>query len=215
VAAVLRGGCQALEGERHLPQLTSPEPLTDAFGGSPRQTEIDVPPELLADLHEPRLIITPNYVGSDRRVSGARRPHRRGFGPSVRLIEVVVIIMATVVAVVPLTLLASHAAVAVSSPPQSSTPQSSSLRADRASSQPRSGRALRGRSARVGPRARPAHEKLAAAATATCAATGGAPLSQRCSRRQAASERHAQRALRHTARVRQRKLAKAAAIRSD
>jgi hypothetical protein len=77
--------------------------------------DVYVAPELLADLYEPRLVITPDYVGRDRRFDPARRrPAAVRDGhlshPSVaQLLVMGLVAMVTAAVVVPLTLLVSHA----------------------------------------------------------------------------------------------------------
>ena len=84
----------------------------DRSGERPRGT--DLPEELLADLYALSLIITPDYVGRDRRTRSVRHhPDRRGAsgrrdpgdpgdakasspGPSLRWVEVLVIVVSTV-----------------------------------------------------------------------------------------------------------------------
>lgn len=74
--------------------------------------EVYVPPSLLADLHAPDLVITPRYVGPERRL-WSRLPVGAAPSPpddrrSLRLMEAVVIVLVSVALAVPLTLLASH-----------------------------------------------------------------------------------------------------------
>lgn len=80
----------------------------------PTPTDIVVPPQLLADLDAYPLIITADYVGVDRRAPGVRhRRDRAGTGPSLRGLEILIVVVATMAVVIPLTLLASsHAGVA-------------------------------------------------------------------------------------------------------
>jgi hypothetical protein len=82
-----------------------------ATAGSERLREVYVPPEMLSDLHDPRLVITPDYVGRDRRRPGIGRGRpARGGRPSLRLRDVVTVALVTAAAVVPLTLIASQQA---------------------------------------------------------------------------------------------------------
>jgi hypothetical protein len=80
--------------------------------------EIYLPPGLLDDLHDPSLVITPAYVGPERRIRSRRSPRhrpdraRRRPGRWLRVSEVVAVIVATVAAVVPLSLIVAHAPMA-------------------------------------------------------------------------------------------------------
>jgi hypothetical protein len=80
--------------------------------------EIYLPPGLLDDLHDPSLVITSAYVGPERRVRSRRSPRdrsdraRRRPGRWLRTSEVVAVIVATVAAVVPLSLIVAHAPMA-------------------------------------------------------------------------------------------------------
>jgi len=76
----------------------------------PLRPEIDLPPELLADLNDPRLIITPDYIGIDRRRSGGW-PKCVARAPKVglRMRQIVVTALITTTAVIPLTLVATGA----------------------------------------------------------------------------------------------------------
>jgi hypothetical protein len=88
-----------------------------------RAVDIYLPPGLLDDLHDPNLIITPGYVGPERRDPAQRhRSYRSRRGPrrpgrGLRLIETAAVVLATVVAAVPLTLIASHSMVGASAAP--------------------------------------------------------------------------------------------------
>ncbi|MGO8871939.1 MAG: hypothetical protein ACLQPH_11170 [Acidimicrobiales bacterium] len=79
--------------------------------------DVCLPPELLADLHEPRLIITPDYVGRDRRRPGWRgRRTALWPGPSLRARQALAVALVTTAAVVPLTLIASPAPISPTAP---------------------------------------------------------------------------------------------------
>jgi hypothetical protein len=110
------------------------------------QRELPVPAGLLSDLHDPRLIITAEYVGPDRRLVDRRewrslereRSRYRAWPPartlpeggvgtprvkgtiSFRLRHLVAAVLLTAVTVVPLTVLVSHRA-APTVPPASPT----------------------------------------------------------------------------------------------
>ncbi len=97
-----------------------------------------MPPALLDDLHSPDLVITPRYVGPERRLaprhhwddsllpgptrSGGQRSHARR---SLRWYQGVALVAVTVALVVPLTLFASHQA----SPATPTRPPATSLAA--------------------------------------------------------------------------------------
>ncbi len=93
--------------------------------------EVVIPEDMLADLHHPRLVITDEYVGPDRRTldRGQRRTHRRDEQrrrewhpgsafppdrtdrpPGSRTTLVVAAVVATTATVAPLTLLLAHLA---------------------------------------------------------------------------------------------------------
>lgn len=80
--------------------------------------EIFLPPGLLDDLHDPSLVITSAYVGPERRnryrPSRRYRPDRarRRPGRGLRVSQVVVVMVATAAAVVPLSLIVAHAPMA-------------------------------------------------------------------------------------------------------
>jgi hypothetical protein len=92
--------------------------LGGGIDGSGRAIEVFVSPQLLADLHHPRLVIAPDYVGPDRRRPqpprwGAVRhldpaAPRRSADRSRGWRQVLVTVVATVAAVVPLTLIVAH-----------------------------------------------------------------------------------------------------------
>jgi hypothetical protein len=85
--------------------------------------DIYLPPGLLDDLHDPSLIITSGYVGPERRDWAQRhRIHRFKRAPGrpgrgLRLIQTVALVLATVAAAVPLTLVASHSMLEASAAP--------------------------------------------------------------------------------------------------
>jgi len=94
----------------------------------PGDVEVIVPPDLLADLHDPTLIITSGYVGPER-----RRTDRGAGGhtapPSVApgaqwLRRILHIVMMTLIVVVPLTWIAARStpAATTATPPPSASP---------------------------------------------------------------------------------------------
>jgi hypothetical protein len=62
----------------------------------------DVPAELVADLHEPHLVVTAEYVGTDPRPRRRAGPRRHSFG------RTLLVAFVTAAAVAPLTLALSH-----------------------------------------------------------------------------------------------------------
>ncbi len=99
------------------------ESVGGRVGGSFRKAEVRMPPELLADLYEPHLIITADYVGPDPRYvewdrplheAGAGAPLRHAF--SARKLEILVVVLVTVSVVVPITVVASQAVLGAPSP---------------------------------------------------------------------------------------------------
>ena len=102
---------------------------------------VEGPEDLLADLYHQPLIITPGYVGRDRRIStvphspdrrrghppdGGDRRDRTAPGPSLRTLEILVVVVSTILVAVPLALMASRAPIlGISSHPASPTPASS------------------------------------------------------------------------------------------
>ena len=94
---------------------TTASALLGSPPGSGHALEVYVPPELLVDLHAPDLVITPGYIGPERRAwsrlaVGATSSHRSGKGGhrSLRLVEALVIVLASVALSVPVTLVVSH-----------------------------------------------------------------------------------------------------------
>jgi hypothetical protein len=98
--------------------ISAAELLGGGIDGSGRAIDVFVSPQLLADLHDPRLVIAPDYVGPDRRRPqpprmGAvrhldRSVPRRSVDRTPGWRQVLVTVLATVAAVVPLTLIAAH-----------------------------------------------------------------------------------------------------------
>ncbi len=81
----------------------------------PEDTEVVITPDLVADLHDPTLVITHDYVGPDRRRSDRSAPPRRDAPGWLRRTRTVVLL--TVAVVVPLTLVSVR-----SVPPAASEP---------------------------------------------------------------------------------------------
>jgi hypothetical protein len=197
-----------------------PEPVT-AYGllaGGRRTTfepsEVHVPHELLSDLDVYPLIITPDYIGPDRRTTVRHYPDRPRPGRSLRGLEVLVIMVITMAVAIPLTLMTSHASAAGKSsrPPASSqakasaSPGFATLSMDRrAASKDRVAASQRLRAARQATRAR-----LAAQRRASQAATA----LRRAGRARSAQIRRARRAEYRAALSRQRRVARAARVRT-
>jgi hypothetical protein len=72
---------------------------------------VHVSSEMVADLHEPRLVISPGYVGRERRHLPVRLTPPATTRPSIhRWAQAVVVALVTAAAVVPLTLMVAHGA---------------------------------------------------------------------------------------------------------
>jgi hypothetical protein len=103
-------------------------PEADRTGSGP-QDEVAIPEGMLADLHYPRLIITDEYVGPDRRTMdrGQRRRQQRdeqwrrtwdpgsdlppghpGGASGLRTGQVVAVVLLTAATVAPVTLIVTH-----------------------------------------------------------------------------------------------------------
>jgi hypothetical protein len=159
-----------------------------------------VAPELIADLYEPHLIITADYVGPDPRYVEWDRPRREAAAGaplrqacSARMLEITVVVLVTVAVAVPITLIASQAVRGAPSPRPTirviSAPASSAPHASPA-----------GRSANpVSP------NSSGATAVAYRVTTGRSALGtndRRAQRAQIAANRRAERIARHAARAR-------------
>ena len=107
--SVLRGRGQVLDGDTGLAPVSAHELLAGTTGDRTVVPVVHVSPEMVADLHEPRLVISPEYVGRDRRQGPVRwvpsAPDRRS---GRRWAQAVVVALVTTVAVVPLTLMVAH-----------------------------------------------------------------------------------------------------------
>jgi hypothetical protein len=159
-----------------------------------------MPPELLADLYQPHLIITADYVGPDpryvewdrpRREEAAGAPLRHAF--SARMLEILVVVVVTVAVVVPITLVASQAVRGAPSPrpttriisaPPSSAPHTAPV----------------GRSTNPAPPNSSGATPVAAGAAPGPNAQGA--NDRRAVRAQSAADRRAERVARHAARAR-------------
>ena len=197
-----RGGRRALErASRHEP-VSAHGLLGGDSVGTVSDLEVYVPPELLADLHEPRLVITPGYIGRDRRrpVPWRWRVRRQ---PKSRLALVVMVALITSATVVPLTLARTPRAVSASAPHP--------VRAH--SPGPGTGLARAPRTRRERP-ARPARSHAAGSParstpSAGCDPSAGSALSPSCLRRQQVSQRQDAHAALRASRSEERSTARA------
>ncbi len=210
----MRGGRRAHGAVTHASATTAYELLADDGDRQVSAPETDLPEDLLADLYHHPLIITPDYVGRDRRTRSVRHhPERRrasgrrdsgdpgdarasGPVPSLRWIEVLVIVVSTILVAVPLTLMGSHAPAAGTSnhsptpDAATSTPGAGALAVQRpAGSTP-------SRQARAATRARSARQSSARRAAALRRREASAlharrASSQRAARRAAVARRQA------------------------
>jgi hypothetical protein len=173
--------------------------------GAPCNAEVRMSPELLADLYEPHLIISADYVGPDpryvewdrpRREAAAGAPLRHAF--SDRMLEILAVVLVTVAVVVPITLVASQGVRGAPSPqpttrivsaPPSSAPPSSAPHATP-----------------VGRSANPTSPNSSGATPVAAGAATGASAQgandRRAERAQSAADRRAERIARHAARAR-------------
>ncbi len=214
VAAVLRGGQTTVDRDGQTPVKTAHRLLTQRIDGSTLPSEVAVHPDLLADLHEPGLIITPDYVGRDRRLAGLRPDRnggrRRSSGPSVRFVHLVLAVVATTIAVIPLTLLASDALGAAPSAGQASAHPAAFSSAIRTATQRRRAE-TRSRAAKRATEARLQRASGAASRpAAACATSAVAPSTRLCTRLEAGAGRRAQRLMRQAVRAERRQAAKPA-----
>jgi hypothetical protein len=189
-----------------------------------RRVDVVVSPELVADLHRPGLIISPAFLGPDRRSPVGWHPPVTPPPARRRLLEIAAVAAVTVAAVVPLTLMVSHPAVA-SLPASSPGPAAvGATSAARVPGHPGRGRHLLRRhvgaagpaathAAPVGPATTPRAAVPAAAhpapvrtlASGQAGAASGLQATRhaaRARRRAAARERHLYRALAHALRHR-------------
>jgi hypothetical protein len=196
-----RGGRRALEGASRGEPVSAHGLLGGDSVGTVSDLELYVPPEMLADLHEPRLVITPGYIGRDR-----RRPAPPQWGgprqPTSRLALVVMVALVTSATVVPLTLaLAPRGVSATATHPARA--HESGPRTDLTRSRTRKERPARpARSHAAGSAAR-------STASADCDQSAVSALSPICLRRQQASQRQAARAALRASRSEERSAARA------
>jgi hypothetical protein len=116
VVSLLRGEGPELDREAGVPPVSAHGLLATIDEPTVRPV-VHVSPEMVADLHEPRLIISPDYVGRDRRhglvFRGPDAPARR---TTHRMAQAVVVALVTTAAMVPLTLMVAHDAPAPTGP---------------------------------------------------------------------------------------------------
>ena len=217
--SLLRGGRRALDEEGPVAPITVCGLLGPADVAT-GQLDVYVPPSWLADLHDPRLIITPDFVGRDRRFghrpppsssrSGvAPPPPSTGRGSSLRFHQLIAVVVATVALAVPLTLMASH-------PSSGSAPVQHPLRVARpvAATDVAAARgparatgtdeAQVRRLARQQARTTDRRGSVAMAASTTAMALSPGCDTARCTRQRVAADRRAQRGAREAARAARR-----------
>jgi hypothetical protein len=194
VVSVLRGEGQELDGPAGVTPVSAHSLLAGTIDRPTVWPVVHVPPEMVADLHEPRLIISPDYVGRDRRHGIVHRqplaPPRRS---THRLAQAVIVALVTTAAVVPLTLMVAHQAPTATGPG----------RATRAQVHPAT-------TART-PRVRPARASIASSA-GTAARQGRSTdrAAAQSARAAAAADQRAARTARASNRAEQRSAAQAA-----
>jgi hypothetical protein len=161
VGHAVHTGHTALVGAGTDQPLSAADMLARPESSSAGEVDVYVSTELLADLHAPRLVVTPEYVGPERRhriratvidPPASWSPPRVDRGWSVRLLEIVVVAAVTVAVAVPLTLMATRGTMPTHPVPVATAVQSSTVgtaaHAARAAS---SGAARLARVARTGP----------------------------------------------------------------
>lgn len=168
--------------------------------GTVSDLELYVPPEMLADLHEPRLVITPGYIGRDRR-RAAPSPWRVRRQSRSRLGLVVMVALITSATVVPLTLALA--------PRRVSATATNPVRA--LAPAPGTDVAAAPWTRRARPvRSHPARSAARPTRSANCDPSAGSAVSPRCLRRQQASQRQDARAAQQASRSEERSAARAA-----
>ena len=200
--SVLRGRGQVLDGDTGLAPVSAHELLAGTTGDRTVVPVVHVSPEMVADLHEPRLVISPEYVGRERRYGPVRpQPPVTARPPTHRWTQAVMVALVTAVAVVPLTLMVAHGAPAATGPGG----------ATRTPARPVATQPVRPTStaapARAAARAARTSQRLAAQATRAAALAD-----QREARRVRASARDEQRSAAQAARATRRSEAQAARV---
>ena len=206
VESSVRGGLRARGAARRGSGITAYQ-LLGGHADDPFPTpELDVPPELLADLYGESLIITADYVGADRRTSPSRhRLDRGGHGSSLRSLQILLIVAATAVVTVFLTLTASHPAVPGASGPTGAPTTAASTVAARSlafsgpatGSRSQAGRAAALAAARASARAGVARQRAARRAEAKAADLSHQRAARSIRVRAQQARRRAARARRH------------------
>jgi hypothetical protein len=194
-----RGGRRALERASGGEPVSAHGLLGGDSVGTISDLEVYVPPEMLADLHEPRLVITPGYIGRDRRrPAPSPWPVRRP--PRSRLALVVIVALITSATVVPVTLaLAPRGVPATATAP---------IRAHAAGPRTDVTGALRTRNERPA-RTHAAGSAAHSTPSADCDQSAGSAVSPSCLRRQQASQRQDARAALRASRSEERSAARA------
>jgi hypothetical protein len=198
-----RGGRQALERASRGQPVSAHGLLGGESVATALDLEIYVPPEMLADLHEPRLVITPGYIGRDR-----RRPATSRWGlrhqPKSRLVLVVLVALITSAIVVPLTLALAPRGVSATAtdPVRAHAPgPGTDVAAAQRTRKERPPRPARSHPAGSAARPKP---------STSCDQSAGSAVSPLCLRRQQASQRQDARAAQRATRSEQRSAARAA-----
>lgn len=217
--SLLRGGRRALDEDGPVAPITVCGLLGRADAATGR-LDVYVPPSWLADLHDPRLIITADFVGRDRRFRHRHPPSSsrpdvalpspsEGRGSSLRFHQLLAVVVATVALVVPLTLMASH-------PSSGSAPAQHPLRVARPAAATDVAAARRParatgideaqvrRLARQPTRTTDRRGSVAVAASTTAMAMSPGCDTARCARQRVAADRRAQRGAREAARAARR-----------
>ncbi|HEX7460221.1 MAG TPA: hypothetical protein VF279_06290 [Acidimicrobiales bacterium] len=205
----VRTGHTALVGAGTDQPLSAADLLARPQGSSTGEVDVYVSTELLADLHAPRLVITPEYVGPERRhrtrataidLPDPWSPPRVDRGWFVRPLKIVVVAAVTVAVAVPLILMATQGTMPTHPVPVATAVQSSTGGA--AAHAARAARSEAARLARVVRAGR--HQAEVAAASARRTARHAAQAARVDAARSAHAARQMQAAARRTARADQR-----------
>jgi hypothetical protein len=205
---VLRGEGPELDKEAGLTPVSAHGLLAPTIDQPTVWPVVHVRPEMVADLHEPRLVISPDYVGRDRRHGLVLPPRYAPARSSThRMALAVLVALVTTAAVVPLTLMVAHDAPTTTGPAGAAHTQ---LHPVATAQTPR---APRVRPARAGtaPSARSAaHRERSSGRAAARSARAAAAADQQAARAARASSRAEQRSAAQGARATRRSEAQAA-----
>jgi hypothetical protein len=204
---VLRGEGQELDREAGVTPVSAHGLLAPTSDQATARPVVHVRPEMVADLHDPRLIISPNYVGRDRR-HGLVLPPRYAPArpPTHRMAQAAVVALVTAAAVVPLTLMVAHDAPAAPAPAGAAHTQLHPVAAATARS-PRTPRVRPERAGTAPSERSAAHQERSSDRAAARSAQSAAAAEKRAAR---ASSRAAQRSAAQAARATRRSEARAA-----